>query len=45
MGRVAKIRPERLGQPQAEYTRLWEELPIPVLKSRGKDKCNDSTAL
>lgn len=34
MGKVAKIKPERSGQPQAEYTGLWEELSRWMLKSK-----------
>ena len=34
VGKVAKIKPERSGQPQAEYTGLWEELSRSMLKSK-----------
>ena len=45
VGFVAKIKPERSGQPQAEYTGLWEELSRSMLKWRNSNKKCGSTAL
>ena len=45
VGFVAKIKPERSGQPQAEYTGLWGELSRSMLKWRNSNKKCGSTAL